>query len=372
MATFLEALGQVARQTYCFALGNFDNAARAYGRIAIGPAAISRVSGAVRAQLCNGPPTPTPLPPPPFNGGQCPVAYNITWEQRTQAPGGGFQWTARSRIAPGLIGPVSITSSDAPLDCDPPLRASQEGIRGFNGGGATLLGTGGCGDIIPGYRNLVLTRRDGQADNCGDPPIVVPPPGDIIIEGDDVTYEGDDNVNITVPTAFVFAPVYVDLDGSLTVPFTVDVGGVEFSGTLEVAPEFTFNIRPKDIDGGPGNVDDPTVPDEVDDPTPPPDEEEDALPIIGVLVFSNLDDSNRATELSSDGGPNILAPRIGSVQFAIKTGNSIAWTSDQDVKSNEAYIPCIPPQGAVAVRVTFAPGAVGRFTPVRGRPLTTA
>lgn len=372
MATFLEALGQVARQTYCFALGNFDNGARALGRIAPGAAAISRVSGAVKAQLCSESPDPIPAPEPEFEGGQCPgVTYQVNYSGQVFFGDCSSIPTSGNINAIGPIGGSFYDNSGSAVPGTPPGCSTAPGTAfriNTGDGPVTIFGAGGgVSGSITG-----VSPVGGGANNCGDPPPVFPPPGDIIIEGDDITYEGDDNISITVPTSFIFSPVYVDLDGSLNVPVTIDVGGVEFSGTLEIAPEFNLDLRPGGIETGPGIVDDPTVPDEVDDPTPPPDDEPDELPIIGVLVFSNLDDRNRATQLSSTGGPDILAPRIASVQFAIKTGNSIAWTSDQDVKSKEAYIPCIPPQGAVAVRVTFLDGAVGRFTAVRGRPLTAA
>jgi len=152
---------------------------------------------------------------------------------------------------------------------------------------------------------------------------------------------------------------------------TIDVGGVTFKGELEVSPKFELNIKPTKIVAGPGRPDD-------EDPSggqpqvEVPEDEEDVDVIVGVLVFSTLvGNSNDATGFPSVGGPTFLVPRLGSVQFAIKTGNSIGWTSDVDVKNLECYVPCPAPQGAIAVRVTPIAGVTRTFTPVRGKPLTS-
>jgi len=152
----------------------------------------------------------------------------------------------------------------------------------------------------------------------------------------------------------------------------VDVGGVEFTGNVEISPNFEVNIRPRGITDGPGGRDGGDDGGGADDPVPVPEEEEENSPIIGVLVFSAAAGTNKATLLNSNGGPNIYAPRIASVQFAIKTGDSVGWTADQDVKNLESYVPCPAPQGAIAVRVTPQPGFTLEFDPVRAEPLTTA
>lgn len=365
MATFLEALGQVAKQTYCFALGNFDFGARSLGRAFPGAAAVSRVSGALKGQLCDESPDPIAGPPPDFTGGQCAdINYNITWN--IVNPGSAPIPQDAQRFGPLRLS-KALNPGDANAGCDP-----SEPFRRF-----TMLSSGtpqglasGCGVNISG---LTVTPLGGEADDCGDPdPEPPPPPGDVIIEGDDITYEGDTNVSITVPTSFVFAPVYIALDGSIRVPVNIDVGGVEFKGELTVAPEFNLTIKPAGPESGPGAPDDPDgigEPGEPSDPIPNVDDQE--ATIVGVLVFSDVDTDAAPSGVLFPTGPDLYVPRLASVQFAIRTQDSIGWTSDLDVKNLECYVPCPAPQGAIAVRVSPMPGVSSRFTAVRSIPLTS-
>lgn len=363
MATFVEAMTGFMKANFCAALDVLGDAVTLGSELVPGPGPFINVANGLGALVCDRPPDNLAAPEPPFTGGQCPgVNYRITWNWSAPGFNSGPQTADRT-------GPLGFSrAGTGSLDC---------GSSGLTYNVYTLTeGTGvnpvslaaGCGAEV---NDLTVTRLDGQPDNCGDPPAPLPEPGDTYNFGGDITYEGDDNTNITVPVTAVFAPIFVDVDGSLRIPVNVDVGGVEFTGNLEVSPSFTLNLRPKGITSGPGKPDDPELgPGQPG--VPVPEDEEDVEVIVGVLVFSTLvGNNNDATGFPSVGGPTFLVPRLGSVQFAIKTGNSIGWTSDLDVKNLECYVPCPAPQGAIAVRVTPIAGVTRTFTPVRGKPLTS-
>jgi len=365
LVSAVEAIAERAREGLCFILGNVEDGARLLGNISGVPSGIGTIAGALGTQLCNKPPDVVDPPPPPFTGGQCPgVRYDVNF---TGTVPGNSPQTATVR----LTGPLQYNAALAPV---PPVTGCDDGEvwQRFSVSGSTetpVIRWQGCDAT---FTVNSVTPVSGGANNCGDPPPVYPPPGDVFYEGDDVTYEGDDNINITVPTAFIFAPVYVAIDGTLRVPVKIDFGGVDFSGEVTIAPEFNFEIAPTFNPPGPGVPDDPDGIGEPGEPSDPiPEVEELESTIVGVLVFSDIDPDGQPSGIQFQDGPNLFVPRAASVQFAIKTGNSIGWTSDQDVKSLECYVPCPAPQGAVAVRVSPMPGVQSRFTAVRGKPLTS-
>lgn len=363
MPNFVEAMTGFMRDNFCAALGVLGDAITLGSRISVGGVGAVNVANGLGALVCDRPPDNLQPPPSEFQGGQCEgVRYLFSFT-------GTVPNSAPQNFSAIAFGPTRFDRSLNPGD-----------TCGSNPGNLTykrwtLIGSDGPQGVWAGCGAELtvnsVTPLSGGANNCGDPPPDYPPPGDTYNFGGDVTYEGDDGIDITVPTTVVFAPIYNDIDGSLRVPVTVNVGGVEFTGNLEVSPSFTLNLRPKGITSGPGEPDDPELgPGQPG--VPVPEDEEDFEAIVGVLVFSTLvGNNNDATGFPSVGGPTFLVPRLGSVQFAIKTGNSIGWTSDIDVKNLECYVPCPAPQGAIAVRVTPIAGVTRTFTPVRGKPLTS-
>jgi len=372
MITFAEGVAQAARGTLCALMAANDNVNRLFANIGADPFGFYPAMSGLRRQLCSDDPNNDPSYEPPFEGGQCNDVYVIQVQTTRVAPNPPETFSVRARGPIGGVRVVPIT---------PPAWAVQLNSRGQSVGSTT------CGTVLEqsqAWRNLVAgtayTEQSASIvsitpcglDDCGDIAPVIGPPGDVIVEGDDITYNIDESTEITVPISFVFAPAYVDLDGSVTVPVNIDVGGIEFSGTVEIAPEFNLTIKPKGLNPSPGAPDDP---DEIGEPgepsTPIDDEEELESTIVGVLVYSDIDPDGLPSSILFPDGPNIYVPRLASVQFAVKTQNSIGWTPDQDVKNLECYVPCPAPQGAIAVRVSPMPGVTSRFTPVRGLPLTS-
>lgn len=358
MPTFSEAVQESGRLALCALFAGNEAVNALLSPIAGDSFGLYPLTSGLRRKNCSDDPANDPQIELPFAGGQCPdTVYLITWTVNNVG-------VPPFQNQSDRIGPLTLSRALEPGDTNAGCDAGQPFNRYTMLSSGTPLGLGsGCGTTVT---NIQVSPLFDGPNNCGDPP---PPPlgepGDVVYEAPDITYNIDGDTTITVPIAFTFSPVYVALDGSLNIPVTFDVGGVEFSGEVTVSPEFNFSFGPKGVTTGPGIPDDPfggiPIPEENDEST-----------IIGVLVFSQIAGENNATVLPSQNGPDFYVPRIGSVQFAIKTGNSIAWTSDQDVKNLECYVPCPAPQGAVAVRATPAPGVTRTFTAVRGKPLTPA
>lgn len=349
-----------------------EAAVKLLSRVTGSPIGAFPLAAGLRRQLCSDDPANDPVYEPPFEGGQCVEKYIVEY---TLGSGGPSPSTGTLLAIGPIEGLIEEPQSSGSVRVF--LRANSGVVFGgqcFNilapsGMQNTLLGTytpsGGSTSKIEGVTPC-------GADNCGDPPPVPIPPGPVPIPPTDITYNIDGDTNITVPLTAIFAPVFVDLDGSIKVPVTVNVDGINFDGTVTIAPEFEVEISPTFNIGGPGTPDDP---DEIGEPgggAEPIDDPEDLeATIVGVLVYSTIESEARPSGVEFTNGPDLYVPRLASVQFAVKTSNSIGWTSDQDVKNLECYVPCPAPQGAIAVRVSPMPGVQSRFTPVRSIPLTT-
>jgi len=210
-----------------------------------------------------------------------------------------------------------------------------------------------------------LTKCSGS-DDCGDPELILPPPAPITINVD-ITYEGDDG-DITIPVGFAFFGAYFDVNGSFNVPVEITGPLFEVNGNIEIFPEFKFEITPGNTNG-PGEVDDPGL----GPGDPDRDGEEPPLgpepTIIGVFVRSNPTNGDRTTLIPDSPGPDILAPGIATVRFAIRAGSISAWTEDIRVKGVNEFVYCPVPWGAVNVSVRSEVGWSNNFTALRGRPL---
>lgn len=308
-------------------------------------------------------------PPPPFTGGQCDgVVYNVDWTWLNQL---GNEASAGDRIARGPIGGIRMRQSTAALSIVELL------CRGTSAGncGSTppplvpqqWLEFASASALRTSPSIEVLTRCSG-VDDCGDVgPGEFPPPTNIT-NNVDVTYNIDEGNEVTVNIPFIFAPIKVNFDGTLRIPFTFDVGGVEFSGDINLGSNNDVTINPPALPTGDGQGTDTLPPGDPGDDVPPaaPDEK-----IIGVVVNSSIAGEQQLTTIAQQGMPSILAPRAGSIKFAYSLGGSTFWSSDIDVKTVRTFIPCPFSQGADAVVVSPAPGIVLTWLPIRGFPLAT-
>ncbi len=365
MPTFNEAVKESGRLSLCalFAANEAVNAL--LSPIAGDSGGLYPLTSGLRRQLCSDDPANDPTPDVPFPGGQCPGTKYGAFMTGQVPPNAPVNFEAI------MFGPVLYNAALPPV---PEVTGCNEGSSwkrfSLTGGpGSDTVTWTGCDAT---FQVTALNPLNGGANNCGDPSPTPPGPPGNIDYGDDITYNIDDSTQITVPINFTFAPAYVALNGNFNIPVKFNVGGVDFDGEVTVSPEFNFDFSPAIGEPGIGTPDNPTgigQPGGGAEPLPGADEMEST--IIGVLVFSTLSLGIEQSSIIFLNGPDIYVPRLASVQFAIKTSDSIGWTADQDVKNLESYIPCPVPQGAIAVRVSPMPGVQSQFTAVRGIPLTT-
>ncbi len=309
-------------------------------------------------RLVGCPPEGDPEEPPgPFVGGQCPVLYNINWTWSAGSFNSGPQSSQR-------VGPLSFSrEGTGSLDCGPGGDVYNVFILIDGTGASPIALATGCGAQL---NSLSVSRADGLPDNCGSLPGVYPPPTNI--ETDiDVTYniEGDTEVTVTIP--FIFAPIDINLDGTLQIPFTFDFGGFEFSGDINL-PDFDVTINPPGLPPGDGEDIDPIPPDDPDDRVPP-------LPaqskIVGAVVACTIDSPSIVGSIDFEGGPDTIIPRAASVKFAYSFGGATFWSPDIDVKTLRSFVPCPFSQGADAVVVSPSIGVTVTTVPITGFPLAT-
>lgn len=200
-----------------------------------------------------------------------------------------------------------------------------------------------------------IQRVDGLPDDCErEPPEPLPEPD----RTQPVTIN---NIN----GAVIFAFPILNINGDLQVGFTLEVGELKLSGTVELnTGDINFNFG-----GQPTDPDAPTVP--TPDGVPPDADFDDPEPekkanIIGVIVVSTSLGSNAATEVPKKFMPDLYIPRMADVSFQIRIKNKTHWTSDLPVKSKNAYIPCPGEIDAIDVVVEPQPGWQVFATPVRG------
>ena len=189
----------------------------------------SAFSRGVWDSLCDGQPSGLPPPPtPPFQGGQCECdLYSVTVAQVYN----GVPYYS-SRVLRGKIGGLSVVFDSARNSNDVFITCGGDRNSPCIQGTVTAWF---IDDPASGkqYRIHAVTRLDGAADTCGDPPPqfpdkdVLPPPGSLT-NNRDITY--NDGTDFTLP--FFYAPI--SLDGAINVRvgeinFNFNADGVEFN-----------------------------------------------------------------------------------------------------------------------------------------------
>lgn len=220
---------------------------KAYPGAVIGNPAYSALRG-LYDSLCSGRPSGLPAPPSsPFNGGQCNcVGYYVSYSITNSAGTNTFQAY--------LVGKIGGILKEPNNNVNAPWRYS---ITYYPCSGGQPTGQVGKLGIYTGgaQDNVIITgvsRADGQADNCGNPPVqypnVIPPSGYTNGTGN-ITY--NDGASLTVP--LVFAPIVTDVE--LNPRFNVDVGGIKLQ----------FDLGGVKFDLGNGNSDPALPPDRFND-----------------------------------------------------------------------------------------------------------
>ena len=205
-----------------------------------------------------------------------------------------------------------------------------------------------------------------------------------------VDVDVDGGNSYTIPFVAVIGQLFVDADLNLNMPFTFKPS-LTANLNLDFEPEFnaTLNLSTGDTkidfdygdnfippsspgdDAGdkPGirpDVPIPPKPPAVPDAVPDPEDEAAGRTIIAAIVTTTSQGQpTRLTVIGQDNNPDVWAPNVGLIAFAIQTETGeVAWTNDIFVKNERAYIPCPAPEGAIAVRGTPQLGNVWTVTPV--------
>lgn len=385
MATFSEALRSGIKSAFCQVISTTDRATALIRRKVTGdllddvsfPALINR-------WVCDRPSPSTA--PPPFTGGQCPVSYNVTGtcsaaNSATWDCGQAVTWTG-SISGPGIS--IEVVSSQARLTNSAGQNApcvmqgsSSQGI--FVVPDCVPRGAGNPFAFEGSVSIVSVVRSDGLPDNCGDQ---TPEIGDLPAgwnqAGGDITYVNNEGNNVTVPVVAAFGYASLNVDADITVPVTVDVGGINF--------EVDFNLNTGDIQLFPTNNDygdrrrgtKPTdvVPPEGDTPDYPSglppqlpgidggEPEREAAIVAVVVTVTEFDNGLVGTLFQSD-NPDISIPNFGYISFLCRVGTiDSAWTSDIPVKNRRNVIPCPLPWGAIQVKGTPRQGVSWVLTPL--------
>jgi hypothetical protein len=369
MVTFLQGLTDSVRSAYCSQIRDTPQWFANLRRVVI-PGGITDAADRFNRVVCNTDPDDVPeLPPPDFTGGQCDCARYTVRVTFAFPAGGGTSEDYRGRGPFSSIRLVPDGSSQILRGVGKAVWRGPGDPAGYNACGPLAdrqMGGNSYGAGVTITNIQIVAAPDGDA--CGNPDIVLPPPGPITINVDiDYTDNNDESVSINVPV--LFAPVYIGIDGTLNIP--IEIPAINFTGNINLNPE--FNITPTFPEGtGSGSPDD-------DDLAPSDDEGLDSeidpdkpdATIIGVVVRSQRSGPVPQTILFQSNGPDITAPRCANVRFLCRFGSVAAWTSDQPVKGVNEFIPCPSPFGAIDVVVNSENNWTSQFTPIRSRPPAT-
>ena len=376
MATFADSLRDAIRGTFCSYIGTLEGFLTWLFEEDPIPTTPPPLVWArfMERYFCNN--EPPPFTSPPFSGGQCVgVSYFVDVLADVRVDNESVRGYPEVFTVRGN-GPIRGLFLER-------LNENQIALRINWGSSQPVLGnTVIAAEYYADYRILDIRREDGLPDTCGDllePPATPTPSPPIFLP---VPYEDNNGVDFTIPLFIVFAPVRVNLEGQLEIPFRIQIDpNFEFNinGTINLnLGGINFNFGNSNLPpGGQPKQDDYESPDDVPDyppdipngisPIPPTPEEDETTGIIRAVIVTVTNNSSKATPIGQDTNPDIYAPNLGYVQFAISIKNAVSWTSDIPVKNLRNFIPCPWEGGAIEVRGTPAKGVTWTLTPVRLR-----
>lgn len=381
MATFRDSFSDAIRNALCSYLDTIEGWQSWFFEedpIPITPPSLGLTRWAIR-MLCNREPPPSTAPP--FTGGQCLVNYSWSATRNTVrfSTGNNEPLNFNRSPVPGRIGAVQNIQT---MDGQFPVWLSRIPSTDANGNVTyTDLGTVRR-DIFaePSWTNVVVTRLDGLPDDCGSaiPPITPVPPPYPPYEVP-VNYDDDDGNSFSIPIVLVFAPVRIELNGNLTVPFRVTIDptfNATFNGTINLNTG-GININFNSPNYAPSPLPNPDNFDTPDDIPPyPPDvpngiappssqnPDDDTEQVIRACIVTVTEVDDFTSVIYQDANPDVYVPDLGLISFAIATKKGVAWTSDIRVKNRRQFIPCPWEGGALAVRGTPREGVTWTITRV--------
>ena len=334
--------------------------------------------------------------PPAFTGGQCPqTEYLFSFDMLGRFPNG------NETVAPAaMVGFGPATMSMTTVNGEPRVGLFTDGVlvddRGF-----------GAGVVATGFENVVVTVRNGGPDNCGDPPGEDPTPVDEFSETMDVVYDSPAGGQTTLEDILhSIKQVCVNQDGvkfafEVQTPFGLICGkagiGVDIGDLLvaenPISPSVDFDLCPSqrgdlqsvgfdekkrlfkisEPKGFTGFTPDPSL-----DGTNNDEAQEDEDPVLAIFVKSaRTNQSNPAGKtifIARPGQtyPNTIINYIALARFKVaipKEGGGFvySYTEDIRIKSQDAYVACPAPEGAVSAEVSWEEGWSGTWEEGRAK-----
>lgn len=373
--TFFDSARDVVRNGFCGALsvadgfGDWLSDGGTSGSIFSLQSDIARnqVNG-LQGLFCDRAPGPPPqvTPPASFEGGQCPVEYSGTIFASTEVNG---------NLASANTAFQSNSFFQGPIE-DVRISADRRSLEIVEAGGnvANFITLGNNRVRFREINDVDLLKRDGSPDDCGnrgDTSDFPPPPGTETPIEDDIVY-GPPGNEITIPVGLLFAPVFVTVNGELSIPFSIENPEFSLIGNLSLTDgDINFNFG-----GGRPDTEGCCLPPTVDDDGPGDEDDENdgetRTVIIGVLVNGTVDDSLiNATQIGQPNGPDFYQPRIGNVIFQMRVSGQLFWTEPIAVKHPNQYIECPADFGAIRVLGNASPGVSLQLSPIRRKiPVT--
>ena len=358
LSAFGQAVADKVRELACNALSNPLIDGRQWGSeppyrgIGVGDNPLTRrwynrTIDSYRALVCNEP-TPTPIddtfPPYPFSGGQCcdsRYRVNLSGLESDNSPG--------TRQASPPFGRVVGTRTGLSAQGFPSVWVQVRDCAG------TLLeefvGAFNTQEQADSWVITSVQVIEGN-DDCGDGREPYNPTPTYIFSNVEITYTDNSNEANTALGDFVLiAPVF--LPGAITIPFTVDVGGLTLNGTLNLDGTVEFDVNIDLTGGGAGDpVDGDEFPsDDNPDPTTEEPTEEQLRTIVGAWV--TLVDQGRRTTIVTAGGTISYYPRWGTLKFRVRTPGGISLSEGVDLKTDQVFVPA--PPNASSIGVEFVP-----------------
>lgn len=377
MVSFADSIRAGVKRGLCSVISTVDTATALIRRKAVGdvlddvsfPAFLNRL-------VCDR--DMPPIAPPPFTGGQCSgVPYQFYLEY-TSAQFGNVQG-----VVLYSCGPIGGMQEKAESDGRTIIYVTTNGPIEGGCGSVTCTSTASRSTgvwVVPGSAKMSMVQPcGGQVDNCGDPPALLKPlPPGWNTYNDNISYTNNQGSNITVPFAAVFGYADIDINGSLSIPVKVDVGGIKVdvnfnlnTGDIQFFPTNNYPSRkpggqPTDYFPLPG-IEPPGYPPNLPPQLPPINEEDKDTEevIVAVVVTTESVETGKISTLFQDDNPSIRIPSLGHVSFLCRIGfMESAWTNDIPVKNERNLIPCPWEGGAIRVAGTPQPGVEWTLTPI--------
>jgi hypothetical protein len=402
MTTFLEGIQSGIKSGFCQSLKTGANFAGLFPQ-GLGAATISDALNGAAGAICSAPPQSgggsggggaggdwdiNLGSEPTFSGGQCEgvtytfgvVAYNYT----------NFVGEVTDVSSAGISGPFlgKITSAIVSVRSNPPSPLELIATIQHGGGEAIRILNGqplNMNSLNSFSFNFPPSSAGGQ--DCGDPPLTIPPVEEIE-ETIDVDYDDDDGNPISLPDLPIkFFPPCINLDG-IRIPFEIDTPFGKICGKIGLRPDFANVLEPDiDIDLCPSQKEDLGLAEsdienyfEISPPVGSPVASDfdgtltqnfdlESLPIMGIFINSkNKFPRFEQTILGApnDADPDLIIPNIGYVQFEyliqISEGEyQSGFSADIPIKLSQQFIPCPFAFGAVGVRVFWRDNWEGNY-----------